>query len=105
VLHSLSPLHVTRGAERLPRGEGGTGPGLRVKQQAVPLAAGGLTPADAERALAYTLGRVAQGRARAIRSLADGFRELVVETVARISRTRSSLSQELTIVFQPVVGL
>jgi PAS domain S-box-containing protein len=96
---------LERGIERLSPADGGTGPGLRVKQQAVPLAAGGLTPADAERALAYTLGRFAEGDAGPIRSLADGFRELVVETVARISRTRSSLSQELTIVFQPVVGL
>jgi PAS domain S-box-containing protein len=92
--------------ERLARADSGTGAALQVKQQAVPLAADGLTPVDAERALAYTLGRFAAGGAETIGSLADGFHELVAETVDRISRTRSSMSQDrLTIVFQPVVDL
>ena len=105
VQDAAEPADLQGEIERLSQADG-TGPSLRVQRQAVPLAAGGLTSADAERALAYTLGKFAAGGAGTVRSLADGFRELVVETVDRISQVRSSISKErLNIVFQPVVAL
>ena len=94
--------------ERLSQAHAGDGPGLGVKERILPLSPGGLTAADAEKALAYTLGRFAAGGAEAlpIRSLADGLRELVADTVGRISRLRSSVGDDrLAIVFQPVVDL
>ena len=106
VQDGTKPADLQGEIERLSRTDRDAGPGLRVKQQALPLAVDGLLQVDAERALAYTLGRFAEGGAGTIRSLADGFRELVVDTVDRISRTRSSMSNErLTMVFQPVVDL
>ena len=100
------PADLRGGIERLSRAEDGSERGLSVKAQAVPLAADGLTPADAEKALAYTLRRFAADGSVTIGSLADGFRKLVSDTVDRISRMRSSINESgLTIVFQPVVDL
>ncbi|MGH7125780.1 MAG: EAL domain-containing protein [Stellaceae bacterium] len=92
--------------ERLSREDGASAGELSVTAQAVPLAANELTPADAEKALVYTLGRFAAGGGGTIHSLAEGFRKLVDDTVDRISRMRSFISEEgLKIVFQPVVAL
>jgi len=103
---SAKPADLQGEIERLSRTDDGSARSLTVKEQAVPLSADGLTPADAEKALAYTLGRFAARGGGTIRSLADGFRELVDDTVDRISRVRSSISEDgLTIVFQPVVDL
>ena len=100
------PADLRSGIERLSRAEDGSERSLSVKTQALPLAADGLTPADAEKALAYTLSRFAADGSATVGSLADGFRKLVGDTVDRISRMRSSINESgLTIVFQPVVGL
>jgi PAS domain S-box-containing protein len=100
------PPALHAGIERLSRSNDDAARSLTVKEQAVPLAADGLTPADAEKALAYTLGRFAAHGGGMIRSLTDGFRELVDDTVDRISQVRSSISEDgLSIVFQPVVDL
>jgi PAS domain S-box-containing protein len=100
------PADLQGEIERLSRSDDDSTLCVTVKEQAVPLAADGLTPADAERALAYTLGRFAAHGGGTIRSLADGFRELVDDTVNRISQVRSSINDDgLTIVFQPVVDL
>ena len=102
---SAKSADLQGGIERLSRTEDGSARSLSVKEQAVPLAADGLTPADAEKALTYTLTHFAAGGGT-VRSLADGFRELVVDTVDRISRMRSSINEDgLKIVFQPVVDL
>jgi len=94
------------GIERLSRDDEGSAASLSVKSEAIPLTAGGLTLADAEKALAYTLAHFGTGGGEKIRSLADGFRKLVDDTVERISQMRSSISEEgLKIVFQPVVDL
>ena len=100
------PADLRGGIERLSSEGEGSAASLSVKAEAVPLTAGGLTTADAEKALAYTLGHFAAGGGGKIRSLADGFRKLVDDTVERISQMRSSISEEgLKIVFQPVVDL
>ena len=96
-------LEIERGIERISRACDGT---LSVKGQAVSLGAAGLTPADAEKALAYTLGCLAAGGGATIRSLADGFQEMVVATAGRMSQVRRSMDDDhLSIVFQPVVAL
>ncbi len=100
------PVDLRSGIERLSREDEGSAGSLSVTARAVPLAAGGLTPSDAEKALVYTLGRFAAAGGGTIRSLADGFRKLVDDTVHRISQIRSAVSDErLKIVFQPVVAL
>ena len=102
---AAEPEDLEGGIARLSAARDGAARHLSVKQQAVPLAAAGLTPADAEKALAYTLGQFAAGGGT-IRSLADGFRELVAATVERMSQMRRSIDGDrLGIVFQPVVGL
>jgi PAS domain S-box-containing protein len=107
VLHdSAKPADLQAEIERLSRAGDGSGRGVTVKEQDLRLVPEGLTPADAEKALAYTLGRFASGGCGTIRSLADGFRELVDDTVDRISRMRSTISEDrLNIVFQPVIDL
>jgi PAS domain S-box-containing protein len=101
-----TPVDLRSGIERLSRKDLSSAGKLSVTAQAVPLAAGGLTSTDAEKALVYTLGRFAAGGGGTIRSLGDGFRKLVDDTVHRISQIRSSISEEgLKVVFQPVVGL
>ena len=105
IQHGSEPADLREGIEQLSRDDNGSAASLSVKTEAVPLAADGLTPADAEKALAYTLGQFAAG-GNTIRSLADGFRKLVDDTVQRISRIRSSIGEDgLKIVFQPVVDL
>lgn len=94
--------------ERLSKSRDRSGHGLRVQEQALPLAAGELSQIDAGRALAYTLGQFAAGGVGAleIRSLADGFRSMVADTVRRISSFRGALGEErVAIVYQPVVDL
>ena len=106
VRDAAEPEDLGRGIARLSPARDGAARPLSVKQQALPLAAAGLTPADAEKALAYTLGQFAAGSGGAIRSLADGFRGLVDATVDRMSQVRRSIDGDrLGIVFQPVVGL
>src|SRR5260370_10789768 len=61
VQDGTKPADLQGEIERLSRTDRDAGPGLRVKQQALPLAGDGLLPVDAERALAYTLGRFAEG--------------------------------------------
>jgi EAL domain-containing protein (putative c-di-GMP-specific phosphodiesterase class I)/GGDEF domain-containing protein len=93
--------------ERISQAHDRTGRGLRVKEKTVALATDGLSEADAEKALVYTLGRFAAkgGDALPIRSLTDGLRELVADTVGRISHLRDAVGDKLGIVFQPVVEL
>ena len=94
--------------ERLSQARDRSGHSLRVQAQTVPLAPGELSQADAAKALAYTLGRFAASGAATltIRSLADGFREMVADTVGRISSFRGAVGEErLAIVYQPVVDL
>lgn len=93
--------------ERISKAHDHSGRGLVAKEQTVALAADKLSPADAEKALVYTLGRFAAegGKALSVKSLTDGFRDLVNETVSRISHFRSSVEDRLSIVFQPVVDL
>lgn len=106
IQHGTKSVDLRSAIERLSLEHADSAGNLSVKVQALPLAAGELTPADAEKALAYTLGQFAAGGGGTIRSLADGFLKLVDDTIARISRMRSSINEDgLTIVFQPVVDL
>lgn len=82
--------------------------GLDVREAAVALDVGDLTPEDAARALSFTLGRFVSSPAGefSIATLADGFRSQISDTVGRISRLKLAvLEQTIQLAFQPIVRL
>ena len=94
--------------ERLARARDPSQKGLEVKEHALPLKPAELTPDEAARALAFTLGRFAAVPADefSIGSLVDGFRAHIADTVAGISRLKgAALERTLEVVFQPIVQL
>ena len=94
--------------ERLARARDPQKQGLAVSERALPLKQSALTPDEAARALAFTLGRFAAVPAEefSITSLVDGFRAHIADTVAGISRLKgAALERSLEVVFQPIVRL
>ncbi|MEI9987372.1 MAG: EAL domain-containing protein [Aliidongia sp.] len=81
---------------------------LAVSAATVTLDAGALGDQDAGRALAYCIKQFAEnkGAGFTMSSLANGFSEMVNETMARVTSVRSTLSGgNFTLVYQPIVDL
>jgi EAL domain-containing protein (putative c-di-GMP-specific phosphodiesterase class I) len=86
----------------------GDGSELRVKELAVALDVGELTPDDAAKALAFTLQELAKADIDKLpfRSLKDGFRDLMAKTAKRVLAFKQSLTEHgMRLVFHPVVAL
>jgi EAL domain-containing protein (putative c-di-GMP-specific phosphodiesterase class I) len=81
---------------------------LAVSAATVTLDAGDLGDQDAGRALAYCIKQFAEtkGANFTMSSLANGFSEMVNQTMARVTSVRSTLSAgDFTLVYQPIVEL
>ena len=95
------------GLERLVRVHDPQGKTVQVHERGVELDTAGLTPADAARALAFTLARfVSNPEEFSASSLAESFRVQIAETVARMSQLKNViLEKKIEVVFQPIVDL
>lgn len=98
---------LTPEIERLVRACDPHGETVQVHERGVQLDTAGLTPADAARALVFTLGKfVANSEDFSVSSLVDGFRAQIAETVTRMSQLKSViLEKKIDVAFQPIVHL
>jgi EAL domain-containing protein (putative c-di-GMP-specific phosphodiesterase class I) len=95
------------GLERLVRVHDPHSKTVQVHERAVKLDTAGLTPADAARALAFTLSQfVSRPEEFSASSLAESFRAQIAETVARMSQLKNViLEKKIEVAFQPIVDL
>ena len=95
------------GLERLVRVHDPHSKTVHVHERAVKLDTAGLTPADAARALAFTLAQfVSRPEEFSASSLAESFRAQIAETVARMSQLKNViLEKKIEVAFQPIVDL
>jgi EAL domain-containing protein (putative c-di-GMP-specific phosphodiesterase class I) len=107
VVHSAArPLDVAAETAGVLRAGGYPADLVTVDRSTVDLAAEGLAPADAAKALAFTLRRFAESEHFEPHSLAEAFRELVDDTVQRVTRLRALVDDErFEVAFQPIVRL
>lgn len=86
---------------------GGLPPDLvTVEDRRIALGSEGLAPADAAKALAFTLRRFAENEPFEGDSLAEAFRALVDDTVSRVTQLRALVGEDsFEAVFQPIVRL
>jgi EAL domain-containing protein (putative c-di-GMP-specific phosphodiesterase class I) len=93
--------------ERLVRACDPNGTTVQVHERGVVLDADGLTPADAARALAFTLAQFAADFDEfSVTSLAGAFRQQIAKTVSRMSQLKSViLEKKIGVAFQPIVDL
>ncbi len=94
--------------ERMSRACDPSGTGIRAGEVDVDLSTEAITPDDAAKALAFTLGRFAAGKTNefTINSLAQGFKAQIADTVGRITRLKmAAQASNMTVAFQPIVAL
>jgi EAL domain-containing protein (putative c-di-GMP-specific phosphodiesterase class I) len=107
VVHEAArPLDVAAETAGLLRAGGYPADLVTVDKNTVDLVEDGLAPADAAKALAFTLRRFAENERFEPQSLAEAFRALVDDTVRRVTRLRALVDDEsFEVAFQPIVRL
>lgn len=110
VLHgkNVDEAEINREIAELSRKADPTGVGVKVVSNELLLDVDGMDDADAGRALVYAVNKFAQSHSGAfsVKSLSAGLRELVKETVAKVSNFRSAVANNsFHLVYQPIVDL
>ena len=105
---SLSPEALRRNMTRLVRESGLDHQEIRVRSASIALDSAGLDPDESARALVYAINKFADTRTAdfTVSSLSQGLKELVDDTVKRISELKETVAKgAYEIHFQPIVDL
>lgn len=81
--------------------------GIEIQGHSMGLAAAALSAEDVSKAMAYTITRFVEdgGKVFGVKSLADGYKRAVNETLAKVNAFRAIIhSDKLTFVYQPIIG-